>query len=68
MSDSQRNKSPKKCSIQLSDDAVRDSLYARGFYDSWITPELIVAERKVLAARRQHPPKTSRHLLEGDYD
>jgi hypothetical protein len=52
----------------ITDAAVRESLYSRGFYDSWITPELIVAERKVLEARLKHPPKQSRQLLPGDYD
>jgi hypothetical protein len=65
---SKRTKMHGKFPAHLSDDRVRDSLYARGFYDSWITPELIVAERKVLEARRQHPPKKTRQLLPGDYD
>jgi hypothetical protein len=34
MLDSKRNKSQKKVSAHLSDDQVKDSLYARGFYDS----------------------------------
>jgi hypothetical protein len=65
---SKRNKSQKKCPVQLSDDRVRDSLNAQGFYDSWITPELIKAHRQIMEVRLQHPPKQARHLLPGDYD
>jgi hypothetical protein len=57
----------KKPAVHVSDATVRASLHARGFYNAWITPELIKAERLVIAARLQHPPKRVRHLIPGDY-
>ncbi len=67
---SKRTKMQRKFPAHLSDDRVRDSLYARGFYDSWITPELIVAERKVLEEKMRHRPYLgkSKSLIPGEYD
>lgn len=62
-------KVPKKYPAGLSDAAVRESLYGRGFYDSWITPELIVAERKVMAARlRGTYAGVNKKLVPGVFD
>jgi hypothetical protein len=59
----------KQQSAHLSDDRVRDSLYAQGFYDSWITPELIKAQRKVMEARLRRPYQgKSKSLIPGEYD
>jgi hypothetical protein len=70
MSDSREQR--RKDLIQLSDDRVKDSLYAQGFYDSWITPELNKVHRKVMEAKlRSHIPlgKTKiKTLIPGDYD
>jgi hypothetical protein len=53
--------------VYLTDEAIKDSLRARGFKDSQIAPEIVRIERRALAADIERPKK-NRHLLEGDYN
>ena len=63
-------KAQSKYPVRLTDAQVRYRLYAQGFYDSWITQELINAQRKILEAQmRHHPcPKNVKNVIPGDYD
>jgi hypothetical protein len=56
---------PKRQQPRISDDQVRDHLNAMGFFDSWITQDLLNAQRKILEAKKRNQMRLANA---GDYD
>jgi hypothetical protein len=63
MSDSRKQRN--QGSVRLTDAQIRDHLNAIGFYHSWITQDLIDAQRKILEAKIR---SQARLANAGDYD